>query len=166
MPGRTRTRAAELAPPGDGSKRADIAAAEAVGAGRPDVVLVEEVEAVRAKRANPAPAWVALFAAWGGLIMLVLAIVFVFLPGTRDPVAELQHRQNYSVADRFLPVPIYGITFSLFLGIVVLWQMRQYPRPLPAPLVAQRLQAWIGLILSILAAAIIYIDVGLRGPKS
>ncbi len=117
------------------------------------------------KRATPAPAWVALFAAWGGLIMLIAAIVFVFLPGSRNPVAELQHRESYSMADRFLPVPIYGVTVALFLGIVVLWQMRQVPRPLPEPLLAQRLQAWVGLILAFLAAVIIYVDVGLRGPK-
>jgi len=33
--------------------------------------------------------------------------------------------------------------------------MRQVPRPLPDALVAQRLQAWVGLILSILAAVVI-----------
>jgi hypothetical protein len=116
------------------------------------------------KRATPAPAWVALLAAWAGLLVLAAAIVFVLLPGTRDPVAELQHRQSYSAADRFLPIPIYGATISLFLGIVVIWQMREQPRPLPPPLVGQRLQAWVGIALSLLAAAIVYIDVALRRP--
>ena len=117
------------------------------------------------KRATPAPAWVALLGAWAGLVILIAAIVFVVLPGSKNPVAELERRERFSPADRFLPVPIYGITVSLFIGIVVLWQMRDQPRPLPPPLVAQRLQAWVGIALSLLAAAIIYIDVALRGPK-
>ena len=74
---------------------------------------------------------VALLAAWIGLLMLLAAIVFVFLPGSTDPVAELEHRTGYSFADRFLPLPIYGVTVAMFLGIVVLWQMRSEPRPFP-----------------------------------
>jgi hypothetical protein len=112
-----------------------------------------------------APAWVALLAAWLGLAKLVASIVFVFLPGSRDPRAELTHQQPYSLADRFLPVPIYGITVALFVGIVVLWQMRREPRPLPDGLVRQRVQAWVGIILSLLGAMIIYTNVALRGPR-
>ena len=117
-------------------------------------------------RARLAPAWVALSAAWLGLIMLVAAIVFPFLPGSRDPKAELQHLKPYSFADYFLPIPIYGTTVAIFLGVIVLWQMRREPRPLPDSLVAQRVQAWAGIILSLLAATIIYIVVALRGPRS
>src|ERR1043166_792994 len=80
---------------------------------------------------TPAPAWVALASAWGGLLMLLASVVFTLLPGSRHPVAELEHREPYSLADRFLPVPIYGIAIALFLGIVVHWQMRKEPRPLP-----------------------------------
>ena len=112
-----------------------------------------------------APAWVALLAAWLGLAMLVASIVFVFLPGSRDPRAELTHQRPYSAADRFLPVPIYGITVALFVGIVVLWQMRREPRPLPDALVRQRVQAWVGIVLSLLGAVVIYVYVGLRGPR-
>ena len=122
---------------------------------------------VRAERPppTPAPAWVALAAAWTGLLMLAASVVFVFLPGSTDPVAELEHRAQYSFADRFLPVPIYGVTIAMFLGIVVLWQMRKEPRPLPDAMVAQRVQAWVGLILGLLGAAVIYIHVALRGPR-
>jgi hypothetical protein len=97
--------------------------------------------------------------------MVVASIVFIFLPGSRDPRAELEHLRQYSLADRFLPLPIYGIAIALFLGIVVLWQMRKESRPLPDALVAQRLQAWCGIAFALLAAAIIYIHVALRGPR-
>jgi hypothetical protein len=113
-----------------------------------------------------APAWVALLAAWVGLIVLIAAIVFPFLPGSRNPRAELEHRQEFSMADRFIPVPIYGSVVAMFLGIVVLWQMRREPRPLPPQLVAQRTQAIVGIVLALLAATIIYIVVAFRGPRS
>lgn len=115
-------------------------------------------------RPTPAPAWVALLAAWAGLLMLIASVVFTFLPGSTNPRRELEHAQAYSAADRFLPLPVYGITVALFVGIVVLWQMRKEPRPLPAPLVAQRVQAWVGISLALLAAAIIYLWVFFRGP--
>ena len=113
-----------------------------------------------------APAWVSFAAAWLGLIVLFASIVFPFLPGSRNPRAELEHRAEYSIADYFVPLPIYGSVVAMFLGIVVLWQMRREPRPLPDALVAQRLQAWAGIILAILGAAIIYIVVAFRGPRS
>ena len=113
----------------------------------------------------PAPAWVALAAAWAGLLMLLASIVFVFLPGTRNPREELEHLRGYSTADKFLPLPIYGITLAMFLGIVVLWQMRKEPRPLPDALVAQRVQAWVGIILGFAGAVVIYTWVALRGPR-
>jgi hypothetical protein len=112
-----------------------------------------------------APAWLALLTAWLGLIMVIASIIFIFLPGTRNPRAELEHLQQYSLADRFLPLPIYGITVVLFLGIVVLWQMRKEARPLPDAMVAQRVQACVGIALALIAAAIIYIHVALRGPR-
>jgi hypothetical protein len=111
---------------------------------------------------TPAPAWLALVAAWAGLIMFVASLVFVFLPGTRQPRAELEHAKPYSIVDRYLPVPMYGTTVAMFLGIVVLWQMRKLPRPLPQPMVMQRLQAWTGVALALLGAMIIYIDIGVR----
>src|SRR5438874_13731641 len=89
-----------------------------------------------------APAWVALLAAWLGLLALAAAVAFPFLPGSRNPRAELEHAQPYSFADRFLPLPIYGSVVAMFLGVVVLWQMRKEPRPFPHALVAQRVQAW------------------------
>ncbi len=97
--------------------------------------------------------------------MLVLTIVFMFLPGSRNPVEELEGLREYSFADKFLPLPIYGITAALFLGIVVLWQMRREPRPLPPPMIAQRVQAWVGIVLALIATVVIYGWVGLRGPR-
>ena len=117
------------------------------------------------KRATPAPAWVALLTAWLGLIMLVASIVFIFLPGTERPKEELEHLAPYSLADKFLPFPIYGITVSLFIGIVVLRQMKDEPRPLPDAMVAQRVQAWVGILLSLIATAIIYIYMYFHGPR-
>jgi hypothetical protein len=103
-----------------------------------------------------APPWVSLLAAWLGLLTLIASAVVPFLPGSRDPRAELQKLRPYSFADRFIPVPLYACAVALFLGIVVLWQMRREPRPLPEALVAQRVQAWVGIVLSLLGAAIIY----------
>ena len=117
------------------------------------------------KRPTPAPAWLALLAPWLGLAVLVTSVVFVFLPGSADPKAELQHARDYSPADKFLPFPIYGAALALFVGIIVLWQMRKEPRPLPEPLVAQRVQAWAGILLALLGAAVIYGWVAVRGPR-
>ena len=113
---------------------------------------------------TPAPPWVALLAAWAGLLMLIASVVFVFLPGSKSPRAELEGSRPYSPADRFLPLPIYGITVALFVGIVGLWQMRKEPRPLPDAMVAQRVQAWAGIVLALLGAAVIYVWVYFRGP--
>lgn len=113
---------------------------------------------------TPAPAWVALGAAWAGLIMLAASIAFILLPGSVNPREELERQRGYSLADRFLPLPVYGITVALFLGIVVLWQMRKEPRPLTDALVAQRVQAWAGIALALLGAVVIYTWVALRGP--
>ena len=104
--------------------------------------------------------------AWIGLVTLAAAIAFPFLPGSRDPQAELEHLRPYAFADRFIPLPIYASVIAMFLGIVVLWQMRREPRPLPDGLVAQRVQAWVGIVLAIAGAAIVYLVVALRGPRS
>ena len=116
------------------------------------------------RKPTPAPAWVALAAAWAGLLMLVASIVFMLLPGSVDPRGELERARNYSLADRFLPLPIYGITVALFLGIVVLWQMRKEPRPLTDAFVAQRVQAWVGIVLALAGAVAIYTWVAVKGP--
>ena len=113
-----------------------------------------------------APPWVALLAAWVGLLTLLASAIFPFLPGTRDPRAELQHLRPYSFADKFLPLPIYGSVVAIFLALIVLWQMRREPRPLETALVAQRSQAWAGIALALLGAAIVYLSVALRGPRS
>ena len=116
-------------------------------------------------RPTPAPPWVAFVAAWLGLLTLIASAVFPFLPGSRDPRAELERAEPYSFADKFLPLPMYGTVIALFLGIVVLRQMRKEPRPLPDAMVAQRMQAWTGIVLALLGAAIIYTWVALRGPR-
>ena len=111
---------------------------------------------------TPAPAWLALIAAWAGLIIFIASLVFVFLPGTRHPRAELEHTSPYSIADRFLPALMYGTPLAMCLGIIVLWQMRKLSRPLPQPMLMQRIQAWTGVVLALLGAIIIYIDIGVR----
>jgi hypothetical protein len=117
------------------------------------------------RKPTPAPAWVALLAAWAGLLMLTASIAFTLLPGSVDPRSELERARPYSPADRFLPFPIYGVTVALFLGIVVLWQMRKESRPLSDGLLAQRTQAWVGIVLALLGAAVIYVWVFFRGPR-
>ncbi len=117
------------------------------------------------KPLTPAPAWVALLAAWFGLIVLIASIVLIFLPGSQHPKEELEHLKPYSFADRYLPVPLYGIVIALFVGIVVLRQMRDVPRPLAEGYVAQRVQAWVGIVLSLIATAVIYTWVGIHGPR-
>ena len=107
----------------------------------------------------------ALLAAWAGLLMLIASVVFIFLPGSVNPRAELEHTRPYSTADKFLPLPIYGTTVAMFLGIVVLWQTRKEPRPLPEAMVAQRVQAWVGIALAFLGAALIYVWVFFHGPR-
>ena len=113
-----------------------------------------------------APAWVALGSAWLGLLTLIGSAIVPFLPGSRDPRAELQNLRPYSFADKFIPFPIYASVVAIFLGIIVLWQMRREPRPLPDALVAQRVQAYVGFLLALLGVAIIYFHVALRGPTS
>jgi hypothetical protein len=106
-----------------------------------------------------------LLAAWLGLIVLIASVVLIFLPGSQHPKEELEHLKPYSLADRYLPFPLYGIVVALFVGIVVLRQMRDVPRPLAEGFVAQRVQAWVGIILSLIATAIIYTWVGIHGPR-
>ena len=118
------------------------------------------------RKPTPAPAIVALLAPWVGLISLILAIILPFLPGSRDPVAELTHAQPWSPADRFIAVVIYIPPLAIFLGVIVLWQMRKEPRPLPDALFAQRVQAKVAIGLALLASFIIYLFVALRGPTS
>ena len=112
-----------------------------------------------------APAWVALTAAWVGLLTFIASIILMFLPSSRDPQAELLHLKPYSLADKFLPIPIYSSVIEMFLGIVVLWQMRREPRPYPDALVAQRVQATIAIVLALIGAVVIYSWVALRGPR-
>ena len=117
------------------------------------------------KRPTPAPAWVAFLTAWLGLFMLIASIVFIFLPGSVNPREELEHARAYSLADRFLPIPIYGITITIFLGIIVIWQMRREPRPLPQALINQRVQAYFGIALALIGTIIIYGWVAFKGPR-
>ena len=116
------------------------------------------------KERNPAPAWVALAAPWLGLLTVILSILIFLVPGSRDPRAELTHARPYAAADWVLMIAIYTSVVAAFVGLVVWWQMRTQPRPLSAPLAAQRLQAMVGLILAAIGIVIIYIGVALRGP--
>jgi hypothetical protein len=102
---------------------------------------------------------------WLGLFTLIAAIILPFLPGTRHPRAELEHATSYSLADKFLPAPIYASVMAMFLGIIVLWQMRNEPRPLPQALVNQKLQACVGIALALCGAIGVYVFVALRGPS-
>jgi len=103
-----------------------------------------------------APPWVALLSAWLGLLMVVASLVLPFLPGSRHPRLELEHYYEYSMADRYLPIPVYLSPLSLFVGIAVLWQMRKEPRPLNPALSSQRTQALVGIVLTVIGTAILY----------
>lgn len=112
--------------------------------------------AVKPIAATPAPAWVALLAAWLGLVTLLAAGALPLLPGSRNPRAELVHARPYSTADRWLPVPVYLSVTAIFIGCIVLWQMRKEARPLADALLAQRLQAYVGIALAVIGVIIIY----------
>jgi hypothetical protein len=109
----------------------------------------------------PAPAWVALLAAWLGLLTFVAAGVLPFLPGSRNPRLELTHARPYSPADRWLPVPIYASVTAIFIACIVLWQMRREERPLAPALAAQRVQACVGIALALAGIVVIYVFVHL-----
>jgi hypothetical protein len=115
---------------------------------------------------TPAPAWVALVTAWLGLFTLIATIVLLLLPGSRNPRAELEHVKRYSAADRYFPVPVYMSVVALFMAIVVFWQMRREPRPLLDSMIAQRVQAWVGVVLTMIAIVIFYAFAARHaGPK-
>ena len=97
------------------------------------------------KERMPAPAWVALLAPWLGLVTLALSILIFIVPGSRDPRAELSHAQPYSPADWLILIATYTSAVAVFIPLVIFWQMRTQPRPLSQPLIAQRLQAIVGL---------------------
>jgi len=130
----------------------------------PDKLPLKPVADKPKKERNPAPAWVALASPWLGLLTLILSIVIFIVPGSRDPRAELTHARPYSAADWVLMIADYTSVVAVFVGIVVIWQMRTQPRPLAAPLAAQRMQAIVGLVLAGIGIAIIYMGVALRGP--
>src|SRR5947207_12761627 len=102
------------------------------------------------KESTPAPAWVALVAPWLGLVTVGLAILVFVVPGSRDPRAELSHAQPYSAADWVVLIAAYTSVVAVFIPLVIFWQMRTQPRPLSAPLAAQRLQAMVGLVLALI----------------
>ena len=116
-------------------------------------------------RPSLAPAWVSLVTAWLGLCVLIGSILLPFLPGSVSPREEIEHLRPYSLADRFLPFLMFGITLTLFQGIVVIWQMRKEQRPLPDALISQRVQAYVGIGLALIATIIVYTWVAYRGPR-
>jgi hypothetical protein len=113
-------------------------------------------------RPTPAPSWVALLAAWLGLLTLLASLLLLLLPGSKSPREELEHARPYSLADRFFPIPVYLSVLALFIGIVVFWQMRREPRPLPEGMLAQRVQAAVGIALALAGIAVFYTFAALR----
>ena len=111
------------------------------------------------KDRNPAPAWVALAAPWLGLLTLILSIIVFLVPGSRDPQAEFMHQRPWSAADVVVTIAEYTSVLAVFVGFVVIWQMRTQPRPLSAPLAAQKMQAIVGLVLSFIGVVIIYVGI-------
>ena len=122
-----------------------------------DELPLRPVEDMPKKERTPAPAWVALAAPWLGLLTVILAITVFVVPGSRDPRAEVTHQRPWSAADVVVTVAEYMAVLAVFLALLVILQMRSQPRPLSAPLAAQRLQAIVGLVLSAIGVAIIYI---------
>ena len=129
-----------------------------------DTPLPLKPPAEGAGRPTLAPPWVALVTAWLGLVTLVGFLLVPVLPGSRDPKAELE-RHAWRPSDRWLPWPIYLSVVTLFLGIVVLRQMRKEPRPLEAGLAAQRVQVWVGMGLAMIGIVFIYAYTAVRGPR-
>ena len=111
------------------------------------------------KERTPAPAWLALASPWLGLLTLILSITTFLVPGSRDPRAEFTHQRPWSPADIVVTIAEYTSVLAVFVGLVVIWQMRTQPRPLSAPLAAQKLQAIVGLILAFIGVTIIYVGI-------
>lgn len=124
-----------------------------------DELPLKPIEDKRKKERNPAPAWVALASPWLGLLTLILSIAIFLVPGSRDPRAEVTHQRPWSAADIVVTIAEYTSVVAVFVGLVVIWQMRTQPRPLSAPLAAQKLQAIVGLILAFIGVAIIYVGI-------
>jgi hypothetical protein len=118
------------------------------------------------KRRTLAPAWLALASAWLGLLNLGLSVAVPFVPGSKDPRAELTHARPYSAADWVLLVAIYLCPLTITLALVVIRQMGTEPRPLPEPLRLQRVQAFFGIALAVISAVVLYTFVALRGPPA
>ena len=101
-----------------------------------------------------------------GLLDVALAAAVPFVPGSRDPRAELTHARPYAPADWVLLFAIYLCPLTITLSGIVIRQMGTEPRPLPEPLRLQRIQAFAGIALALAAAAILYTFVALRGPSA
>src|SRR5215212_10288491 len=124
-----------------------------------DELPLKPVADTPTKERTPAPAWVALASPWLGLLTLILSIVVFLVPGSRDPRAEFTHQRPWSAADIVVTIADYTSVVAVFVGLVVIWQMRTQPRPLSAPLAAQRLQAIVGLLLAFLGVIIMYVGI-------
>jgi hypothetical protein len=118
------------------------------------------------KRRTLAPAWLSFACAWLGLLNLALSLALPFVPGSKDPRAELTHARPYSLADWLLLIAIYLCPLTITLSLIVIRQMATEPRPLPDALRLQRLQAFTGIALALLSAVILYTFVALRGPSA
>jgi hypothetical protein len=116
------------------------------------------------KRRTLAPAWLSFASAWLGLLDLVLSSAIPFVPGSKDPRAELTHARPYSLADWLLLIAIYLCPLTITLALIVIRQMGTEPRPLEGALRLQRVQALTGIALAVLSAIILYTFVALRGP--
>jgi hypothetical protein len=124
-----------------------------------DELPLKPIDDTPKKERAPAPAWVALAAPWLGLLTLLLSITVFLVPGSRDARAEFTHQRPWSAADVVVTIAEYLSVVAVFVGLVVIWQMRTQPRPLSAPLAAQKLQAVVGLVLSFVGVAIIYVGI-------
>ena len=124
-----------------------------------DELPLKPVDDPPKKERAPAPAWVALAAPWLGLITLILSIAVFLVPGSRDARAESMHQRPWSAADVVVTIAEYVSVLAVFVGLTVILQMRSQPRPLSAPLAAQRLQAIVGLVLAFIGVGIIYVGI-------
>src|SRR4051812_37094762 len=124
-----------------------------------DELPLKPIEDKPKSEPNPAPAWLALASPWLGLLTLILSIAVFLVPASRDPQAEFMHQRPWSPADIVVTIAEYTAVVAVFVGLVVIWQMRTQPRPLSVPLAAQKLQAIVGLVLSFLGVVIIYVGV-------
>jgi hypothetical protein len=136
---------------GESSSSADI---KPPGAPLPKLILRTDV--ADDKRPNLIPRWTSVASAWCGVLATLGAIALPIV-GKWRRAARAAEGGHWFSNDLLAPFPLYFALAALALGMVVLWQSRQRQKPYPAIEINHRVQAWAGIMLGMIALALIYL---------